>query len=114
MRATETTRLAAPVVRVAVVTEAKAQAVVAALVVLWEIYKVGKALDGTWPFTDAMLPVRPDNRTLPHSWDIVWALFQPVRRGGELLIEWPANDAHVLMTGPAAEVFTGTIPREGD
>jgi diaminopimelate epimerase len=30
-------------------------------------------------------------------------------RGGELLIEWASNDAHVFMTGPAAEVFTGTI-----
>lgn len=30
-------------------------------------------------------------------------------RGGELLIEWESNDAHVFMTGPAAEVFSGTI-----
>jgi len=30
-----------------------------------------------------------------------------VLRGGELEVEWPSNDAHVLMTGPAAEVFTG-------
>ncbi len=28
-------------------------------------------------------------------------------RGGELEIEWPDDDAHVLMTGPASEVFTG-------
>lgn len=33
-------------------------------------------------------------------------------RGGELEIDWEANDAHVIMTGPAAEVFTGTIPNE--
>ncbi len=32
-----------------------------------------------------------------------------VLRGGELQIAWPANDAGVLMTGPAAEVFTGRI-----
>jgi diaminopimelate epimerase len=31
-------------------------------------------------------------------------------RGGELEIAWPADDAHVSMTGPAAEVFTGRIP----
>jgi len=62
-------------------------AVVAILVVVWELYKlIGTALDGNWPFTDQRLPVRPDNGTLPHSWDIVWALFQPVRREGELLI----------------------------
>ena len=30
-------------------------------------------------------------------------------RGGELLIEWPSDDAHIQMTGPAAEVFTGSI-----
>ena len=28
-------------------------------------------------------------------------------RGGVLEISWPADDAHVEMTGPAAEVFTG-------
>jgi NitT/TauT family transport system permease protein len=54
--------------------------VVVALIVLWELYKVvGKALDLT-------SPVRPDNVTMPHSWDIVWELFRPVRRGGDLLI----------------------------
>ncbi len=31
-------------------------------------------------------------------------------RGGELRIRWPRDDAHVEMTGPAAEVFTGSIP----
>jgi diaminopimelate epimerase len=31
-------------------------------------------------------------------------------RGGELTIEWPSDDAHVMMTGPAAEVFTGRLP----
>lgn len=31
-------------------------------------------------------------------------------RGGDLEIEWADDDAHVFMTGPAAEVFTGTIP----
>lgn len=30
-------------------------------------------------------------------------------RGGELGIEWERPDAHVFMTGPAAEVFTGVI-----
>ena len=35
------------------------------------------------------------------------------RRGGELAIEWPSDQAHVLMTGPAAEVYTGRFPLEG-
>jgi len=30
--------------------------------------------------------------------------------GGELTIEWRENDGHVIMTGPAAVDFTGTLP----
>jgi len=30
--------------------------------------------------------------------------------GGELFIEWRQSDGHVLMTGPAAVEFTGTLP----
>lgn len=30
-------------------------------------------------------------------------------KGGELFIEWDEADNHVYMTGPAAEVFTGTV-----
>ena len=37
-----------------------------------------------------------------------------VLRGGELLLEWPSDDAHVYMTGPAAEVFTGQFLLEGE
>jgi diaminopimelate epimerase len=33
-------------------------------------------------------------------------------RGGELRIAWENDDAHVFMTGPAAEVFTGEIEIE--
>ncbi len=35
-------------------------------------------------------------------------------RGGELEIEWPDDGAHVIMTGPAAEVFRGEWVSEGD
>jgi diaminopimelate epimerase len=31
-------------------------------------------------------------------------------RGGELAITWERDDAHVSMTGPAAEVFRGSFP----
>ena len=34
-------------------------------------------------------------------------------RGGELLIAWPSDDAPVIMTGPAEEVFTGLIALGG-
>jgi NitT/TauT family transport system permease protein len=54
--------------------------VVLTLVALWELYKVaGKALDIT-------KPVRPDNVTMPHVWDMIGELFSPARRGGDLLI----------------------------
>jgi diaminopimelate epimerase len=33
-------------------------------------------------------------------------------RGGELAIAWPEDSAHVSMTGPAAEVYSGTFPVE--
>jgi len=33
-------------------------------------------------------------------------------RGGELQIAWPDDDAPVWMTGPAAEVYSGTFPLE--
>mgnify|MGYP003440924507 CR=1 FL=1 len=35
-------------------------------------------------------------------------------RGGRLEIAWPADDAHVEMTGPAAHVFEGRIAVEGE
>lgn len=35
-------------------------------------------------------------------------------RGGELQIDWPDDGAHVAMTGPAAEVFSGRIRIEED
>ena len=81
--------------------------VVATLVVMWELYKVvGKALDLT-------SPVRPDNVTMPHSWDIVWELFRPVRRGGDLLILdllgrsfWTLREAFVGFAAGAAFGFT--------
>ena len=33
-----------------------------------------------------------------------------VTDGGELLIEWRAEDDHVIMTGPAAVDFAGELP----
>ncbi len=30
--------------------------------------------------------------------------------GGELIVEWRKDDDHVLMTGPVAVEFTGTLP----
>ena len=56
-------------------------------VVIWEGYKaVGEALGGVWPGTEVDLPVRPDDRSMPHVWEIVGVLFAPARRGGEDLL----------------------------
>ena len=52
----------------------------AVLVAFWEFYKV------IWNAFGWIEPVRPDNIVMPHSWDMVLALFQPVRRGGAILI----------------------------
>lgn len=51
-------------------------------VLLWEGYKaVGQALLAAAP--SLPLPVRPDDRSMPHVWDVVGTLFVPARRGGE-------------------------------
>jgi len=54
--------------------------VVAVMVVLWEGYKL------MWTFFGWIEPVRPDNVVMPHTWDMILELFQPVRRGGQILI----------------------------
>jgi NitT/TauT family transport system permease protein len=74
-------------------------AVIIGFVVLWEGYKlVWTAIGWDWP-------VRPDNRTMPHTWDILFTLFQPAQRNGPPLI---------LVEGRAAlltlrEAFVGFI-----
>ncbi len=46
-------------------------AILGSLMLAWELYKVvGRALEGTVP-----LPVRPDNKSMPHVWDILGVLF---------------------------------------
>ena len=52
-------------------------AILLLLMVLWEGYKV------VWRWQDWLWPVRPDNSAMPHTWDIVDAIFSPARRGGE-------------------------------
>jgi NitT/TauT family transport system permease protein len=58
--------------------------IVLGFVALWEAYKwMGQTTGGTWPGTSIELPVRTNNRSMPHVWDIVASLFRPARRGGE-------------------------------
>lgn len=63
--------------------------IIVVFVVLWEGYKLlWTALEWSWP-------VRPDNRTMPHTWDIVGALFQPAQRNGPPLL-WVELKAMLL------------------
>ena len=73
--------------------------VLAALVTLWEAFKVSaEAVNLTWPF-------EVNDRTFPHIYDIVGQLFEPSRRNGPMLIEvlWDA----ALFT--AKEAFVGFL-----
>ena len=61
--------------------------VLAVVVVAWELYKVvGEALGGVVPGTELRLRPPPNDRFMPHTWDVVLQLFQPVRRNGELTV----------------------------
>jgi len=58
--------------------------ILALLIVLWEGYKLlGALTGGVIPLTDIDLPVRADDRSMPHVSQIFASLFQPNRRGGE-------------------------------
>ncbi len=58
--------------------------ILALLVGGWEGYKaLGKATHNKIPLTDVRLPIRSDDNSMPHIWDIVGALLRPARRGGE-------------------------------
>ncbi|MDQ3781388.1 MAG: ABC transporter permease subunit [Actinomycetota bacterium] len=76
------------------------------LVVLWEGYKVlGKAAGGLVPFTEVRLRPPPDDRSMPHVWDIVSAMFEPARRRGEPL--WTVLGSAALFT--LREAFAGFV-----
>lgn len=54
------------------------------LVGMWEGYKLlSVATGGNIPFTETSLPVRADDRSMPHVTQIIGSLFEPSRRGAE-------------------------------
>ena len=54
------------------------------LVGLWEGYKLlGTVTGGNIPFTESPLPVRSDDRSMPHVTQIIGSLFEPSRRGAD-------------------------------
>jgi NitT/TauT family transport system permease protein len=59
----------------------------AILVVAWEGYKAfGEATKGLVPGTQIRLPVRTDDRSLPHTWNIIGSLFEPIRASEDTLL----------------------------
>ena len=51
-----------------------------ALVTAWELYKV------VWTHFEWETPIRSNNAVMPHVWDIIGRLFEPARRGGDMLL----------------------------
>lgn len=74
-------------------------ATILAFAVVWEGYKMVWSAQG-WEW-----PVRPDNRTMPHTWDIVGALAAPAQRNGPPLI-WVELQAALLTF---REAFVGFL-----
>jgi NitT/TauT family transport system permease protein len=71
--------------------------VVLVLIAVWELYKVaGKAAGGVIPFTDIRLRPPPDDRSMPHIWDVTVAIFEPARRGAAPL--WTVLGSAALFT----------------
>jgi NitT/TauT family transport system permease protein len=73
--------------------------VMVAFILLWEGYKL------IWTALGWENPVSPDDRTMPHTWDIFLALFQPAQRNGPPFIFVEAKAA--LMT--LREAFVGFL-----
>ena len=65
-------------------TAALVAAAIVVASVLWEAYKVvGGAIDDRWP---DVLPVRPDDLTMPHVWEIAGSFIEPVQRGSSEIL----------------------------
>ncbi len=84
---------------------------IALLVAMWEGYKAfGAWTDGTWPGTERELPVPSDNLNMPHSYDIVKQLFEPVtRRADETLFSFLFKSAWFTFKMAFLGFVIGTI-----
>ena len=84
---------------------------VALLVAMWEGYKAfGSWTGGTWPGTERELPVPSDNLNMPHSYDIVKQLFEPVtRRADETLFSFLFKSAWFTFKMAFLGFVIGTI-----
>ena len=73
--------------------------VILAFAIMWEGYKF------VWTALGWETPVSPEDRIMPHTWDILLTLFQPAQRSGPPLILVEARAA--LMT--LREAFVGFV-----
>jgi NitT/TauT family transport system permease protein len=73
---------------------------------LWEGYKwVGAATGGKVPLTGLSLPIRPDDKSMPHLWSIVGALFRPAQRGASATLLEVLLRSALFTWGEAASGF---------
>jgi NitT/TauT family transport system permease protein len=80
------------------------------LVLAWEGYKwLSTLTGGKIPFTQSDLPVRADDLSMPHSWQIAGALLRPARRGGEPMWILLAGSAWVSFQEAIAGFAAGSI-----
>lgn len=78
-------------------------AVLVGLMLLWELYKL------IWVQAGWQWPVRPDNRTMPHVWDIFAALFRPAQRSGPPLILVQGQAALFTLSEAVIGFFVGGL-----
>lgn len=78
-------------------------AVAVVLALLWEGYKAAGTALGI------IRPVRPDNITMPHVWDILFELFEPAQRGGEPLIVFLAKASLLTLREAVVGFLVGGI-----
>ncbi|HJU52610.1 MAG TPA: ABC transporter permease subunit, partial [Acidimicrobiia bacterium] len=65
---------------------------------VWEGYKL---LEGS----GLPLPIRADDRSMPHLWDIVGSVFEPARRGSEESLGWVLTKASLVTFREAVAGF---------
>lgn len=83
---------------------------VAAVGLVWTGYKaMGEATGGTWPLTDAELPVPTDDRTLPPFTDVMTRFFDPQRVGDSTPLWRFVLDAALFTFREAAAGFVAGL-----
>lgn len=77
----------------------------------WEGYKLlGAALHDRLPGTDFKLPIRSDDKSMPHLWNMVAALFRPAQRGNpDLLVSLLLRAAWFTWQEAAAGFLFGSL-----